>query len=385
MINHGAWILTALITLLLVGCSTGSADETVEELDPPTAVPGTSWITTSYDDGAGKLVDVLDGTEITANFSRETPVAGQLTGFAGCNEYSAEYDVAGEYLGIGTSRGTVSQRVCTEPQGVMEQEEAYLTALANVIKWVLDDYELKLTGSGEVVILTYRYVGPFEDSEEEEEFVMPPDGVEFSYNFDDYEEGWIAGFADLPVDYDPAIYELDHEWRQLPDDLDGFGIYMQGHNRSDDLFMYLKRELDGLDPGVTYEATFKLDIASDVPEGLAGVGGSPGESVYFKAGATTIEPLNVEDDQDWWRMNIDKGNQANGGEDMIVVGDMANPNLTPDTVGQYELMTVDSNGREFEVTADDNGIVWFIVGTDSGFEGLTTLYYDAITVVLAQK
>jgi hypothetical protein len=64
---------------------------------------------------------------------------------------------------------------------------------------------------------------------------------------------------------------------------------------------------------------------------------------------------------------------------------MANPNLTPDTVGQYELMTVDSAGREFEVTADETGAIWFIVGTDSGFEGLTTLYYDAISITLAPK
>ena len=200
--------------------------------------------------------------------------------------------------------------------------------------------------------------------------------------FDEDEEDWIAGFADLPVDYDPAIYELDHEWRELPDNLDGFGIYMQGHNRSDDLFMYLKREVDGLEPNATYEAIFKLDIASNVPEGLSGIGGSPGESVYIKAGATTIEPENVVDDEGWWRMNIDKGNQASEGEDMINIGTMANPNLSRNSAGQFELMTLDSVGKTFEVSADESGTVWFIAGTDSGFEGLTTLYYDTITVVL---
>jgi hypothetical protein len=64
---------------------------------------------------------------------------------------------------------------------------------------------------------------------------------------------------------------------------------------------------------------------------------------------------------------------------------MANPNLTPDTVGQYELMTVDSAGREFEVTADETGTIWYIVGSDSGFEGLTTLYHDTISVILVPK
>lgn len=38
-----------------------------------------------------------------------------------------------------------------------------------------------------------------------------------------------------------------------------------------------------------------------------------------------------------------------------------------------------------EVAADDDGVLWFIVGTDSGFEGMTTVYYDEITVVLEDK
>ena len=35
--------------------------------------------------------------------------------------------------------------------------------------------------------------------------------------------------------------------------------------------------------------------------------------------------------------------------------------------------------------ADDDGTLWLILGTDSGFEGLTTLYYDEITVVLEPR
>ena len=111
-----------------------------------------------------------------------------------------------------------------------------------------------------------------------------------------------------------------------------------------------------------------------------------GESVYVKVGATTEEPLVEEDPTDGWlRMNIDKGNQAQEGEDMINIGDMANPNISPATAGSYELMEQNSAGRAFEVTADEEGVLWFIVGTDSGFEGLTALYYDTITVVLEEK
>jgi hypothetical protein len=48
-------------------------------------------------------------------------------------------------------------------------------------------------------------------------------------------------------------------------------------------------------------------------------------------------------------------------------------------------MEQNSAGREFEVTADEDGVVWFIAGTDSGFEGLTVVYYDTITVVLEEE
>ncbi|MDE0699169.1 MAG: hypothetical protein OXH61_00425 [Acidimicrobiaceae bacterium] len=36
------------------------------------------------------------------------------------------------------------------------------------------------------------------------------------------------------------------------------------------------------------------------------------------------------------------------------------------------------------VETDDDGSVWLIVGTDSGFEGLTRLYYDRIAYTLTR-
>jgi heat shock protein HslJ len=386
-------LLTVLLSLgmLVVGCAAPDDD-----LEPPLTIHDTAWQVTSYDDGDGNLVEVLAGTEITAHFARERADGGTVYGFAGCNEYHGVYNTSPEdNVWPGIDLVLTTNNNCTEPAGVMEQEQQYLTALIHSRKWQIDglemifsktEYDEESESDQDVILVTFEYTGEAEEfSGGEEEFIVPEDGLEFTYAFEDDEEGWIAGFADLPVDYNQELYELESEWRDLPDDLDGSGIYLQSHNRSDDLFMYLKRKVDGLEPGTTYEAIFKLDIASNVPEGLSGIGGSPGESVYIKAGATTTEPENVEDDQGWWRMNIDKGNQASEGADMINIGDMANPNLTPDTVGQYELMTVDSAGREFEVTADETGAIWFIVGTDSGFEGLTTLYYDAISITLAPK
>jgi heat shock protein HslJ len=371
-------IFIALFTALFTACG---GDETPEDLAPPDHLHDTAWLVTAYQDSDGELVDVLDGTKITANFSQEKVDGGTVYGFTGCNEYQADYNISPENnVWPGINLVLTTQKTCSDE--IMEQERAYITALSFSRQWVIDGLEMIFTKSEydaetesnvDVTTVAFDYTGEAEAfSREEEEFVIPEDGLEFTYTFEDDDEEWITGFADLPADYDPAIYELDSEWTELPDDLEGHGIFMQGHNRSDDLFMFLKREVDGLNPGATYLATFQLILASNVPEGV-------------KVGATTEEPQIVEDADGWLRMNIDKGNQASEGEDMINIGDMANPNLTPETAGSYELMEQNSVGREFEATADEDGTLWFIAGTDSGFEGLTTVYYDTITVVLEEK
>jgi hypothetical protein len=210
---------------------------------------------------------------------------------------------------------------------------------------------------------------------------------QFTYTFNEDQEEWITGFSDLPADYDPVIYELDSGWSELPSGLEGNAIYLSGHNRSDDLFMFLKVQIDGLKPNTTYQVLFSIDLASNTPEGMMGIGGSPGESVFVKAGATTIEPEVITDSDGWLRMNIDKGNQASEGEDMINLGTLANPNIDPDTFTgeEYALMSLSSERRDFEVTSDSEGRAWLIAGTDSGFEGPTGVYYSRITIQFTES
>ena len=211
---------------------------------------------------------------------------------------------------------------------------------------------------------------------------LAQDGTEadFSYDFGSDAGGWTVGFADLPVGHDQSIFELDHGHRPLPDGLEGSGVYVQGHNRSDDLFMFLKKQVGGLRPNAVYAVSVSLDLATNVPTATFGIGGSPGESVFVKAGASTVEPVAEEGPNRHLRMNIDKGNQANGGEDMVVLGNVAHPEVVN---REYRIKTLDNVDLPLYVSTDGEGRVWLIVGTDSGFEGLSALYYSRISYKLS--
>ena len=205
--------------------------------------------------------------------------------------------------------------------------------------------------------------------------IVYPIEYSFADNFSADSEDWTVGFADLPKDWTDDLYELDSEFRQLPEGLDGNGIWVQGHNRSDDLFMFLTKEITGLQPNTNYEVFISIDLATNIPAAMMGIGGSPGESVYVKAGASTEEPVVTVDDLDHLRISIDKGNQSSHGSEMFSIGNVAHFDVLID---EYRIKTLDNTGRTVIIPSDDDGRLWVTVGTDSGFEGLSTFYYSAI-------
>jgi len=85
-------------------------------------------------------------------------------------------------------------------------------------------------------------------------------------------------------------------------------------------------------------------------------------------------------------LNLDKGNQATAGEDMVNLGTAANPNIDLGTFTgeEYALMNLNNQAMPFTVTSDKDGGIWVLVGSDSGFEGATTLYYDALEIQLTE-
>lgn len=200
--------------------------------------------------------------------------------------------------------------------------------------------------------------------------------ITHSFDFSTTTEGWMGDFADYPAG-EEEFYELEFGHSLLPAPLDNSqgALRLSGNNHSDDLFMFVKKEITGLTPNREYRLYFEIEFATNVPDGSFGIGGSPGESVYIKVGATTQEPAKIVEELGWYRLDIDKGNQAESGEDMIVVGNFANG--TDENV--YILKSL-SSSPPLRASASPQGILWLVVGTDSGFEGKTTIYINKIEV-----
>jgi hypothetical protein len=119
-----------------------------------------------------------------------------------------------------------------------------------------------------------------------------------------------------------------------------------------------------------------VEFASIYPTNAIGVGGPPGEGVTMKAGVTLIEPDTIlQNESPNVIMNIDKGNQSIPGVDMDTIGHVG----VEDTTTVYTLKTNDNLTHPFTFTTDGSGEAWIIVGTDSGFEATTSLYFTMIT------
>jgi len=206
----------------------------------------------------------------------------------------------------------------------------------------------------------------------------------FSYGFDfsQSQDNWLVDFTDYPAYGDPSSYELEFAYTDRPANLGANkkSMMLSGNNHSDDLFMFMKKKIVDLSPNTDYALVFEVELASNAPKGSVGIGGSPGESVYLKAGASGTEPKQVIEDNQY-ALNVDKGNQSTSGEMAVVLGDIAVPE---DTQG-YSLITRNSatNADPFIVRSNSNGEIWLIIGTDSGFEGTTTIYYTRVNVIFS--
>jgi heat shock protein HslJ len=126
--------LTAMMTATMYAVEDGKLvlytgdNQRLMTMIPLKSVPfeGTTWELAFYPaTDANAPVAIIPGTKITATFDGQ-----KMTGNAGCNDYSADYTRDNTSFKLGPV--TATKKTCAEPKGVMEQEQAYLAALAGV-------------------------------------------------------------------------------------------------------------------------------------------------------------------------------------------------------------------------------------------------------------
>jgi heat shock protein HslJ len=123
--------------VLLAGC--GSSSENSSPLKD------TRWALVALD-GEPPLTGKAPSVEFSAD---------QISGSTGCNTYFGTYSVSGSELGVGDV--AVTEMWCMEPEGVMDQEQAFLDALASVASYRLAGERLELLDeTGETILIFER-------------------------------------------------------------------------------------------------------------------------------------------------------------------------------------------------------------------------------------
>jgi heat shock protein HslJ len=116
-------ILALFLPLTLAACGSHGGMPTAATAGAPSTLEGETWLLNAYGD-AENPKSVLAGSQVTATFGVPK---GRVTGSAGCNGYGGGYQAVGEKLSVTELIST--KKFCSEPPGVMDQEQQYLTIL----------------------------------------------------------------------------------------------------------------------------------------------------------------------------------------------------------------------------------------------------------------
>ena len=120
----------------------GAAEPTTGAVD----LADTEWVLTSLNGGS-----LLEGSNITLNFGTET-----ATGFAGCNNVGGEYTAADKGILTIPEIGS-TEMGCPTPEGILEQESAYVDALRNAATYRVVDDRLEIANAaGETTLVFAR-------------------------------------------------------------------------------------------------------------------------------------------------------------------------------------------------------------------------------------
>jgi hypothetical protein len=196
-------------------------------------------------------------------------------------------------------------------------------------------------------------------------------------------DGWSAVFAEYP-DGENEFYELNSGIKNLPEPLDQAkkAFMLSGNNHSDALQMWLVKQLSGLAPESKYSIETEVELASKYPDGSVGIGGSPGNSVHlvskFATQGYTLEKGKTEGEN--IKLVLKKVEAV---PESVMEIDLGDVSINSDQY-VYKLITRIKSSDTNVVITDKDGKLWTVVGTWSGFEGISSLYYTRIKLTLTK-
>ena len=202
----------------------------------------------------------------------------------------------------------------------------------------------------------------------------PSIGTDLPFSFAQNTDGWEVGYSDYTTLTKPTDVEQVHA--VVPISGASKSLYMGGTNLSDDLLLYTTRKITGLLPNATYTGSFTVTFASDAPAGCAGVGGSPGESVWLIGAASGTKPENRQTREDF-RLNVSRGNQSTAGDSSDVLGTLGVSGIPCSGNRQAAIKTLGPS-KWIPFTTDDTGSAWILVGLDSGFESYSRIWLQSV-------
>jgi heat shock protein HslJ len=120
--------------------------------EQPSTIAGTSWTATGVNNGRGGVETVAGTAALTAAFADD----GTLSGFAGCNTFTATYTASGAD-GLAISDLATTTKVCDEAATSLEAQ--YVAALGAVATYELVGDTLTLRDSAGSTQATYATAG----------------------------------------------------------------------------------------------------------------------------------------------------------------------------------------------------------------------------------
>lgn len=210
-----------------------------------------------------------------------------------------------------------------------------------------------------------------------DEATSPPETRTFAFDYSNSTAAgaWTADFVDVAGDQQESVgFVAGH--RALPESVSeaDSALYQEGANVSDDLFMFFRRRVEGLEPGAEYRASFRITFASDHGQGCD-VGLGP--NAWIKAGASAAEPTRRVTEDGYLRLTVDKGSQSQGGSAALVLGDVRNGLSGCGDEIPYAAETLESGegaAATVGVEADEEGRAWLFFGSESAFEVTLDIY-----------